>query len=211
MAYEESQGPSLRARQRALAIDSLSAAALNLFLTLGFEVTTVDDIARAAGTSRRTFFRYFKTKEEVVLSRMKRLYDVMAFEVAARPPSGTALKTLHEVLRATSGPHAEHKEQTLALVRLIYKTPTLHASILLQNHNFALELAEMLTRRDPTLGFGPARLAAVVAFAAADAATALWLEGSGEYLDYLDDAFADFDRLCATGAAHEPPAPSAQP
>ncbi len=211
MAYEESLGPSLRARQRALATDSLSAAALNLFFTLGFEATTVDDIARAAGTSRRTFFRYFKTKEEVILSHMKRLYDVLAFELVARPPSGTALKTLHEVLRATSGPYAEHKEQTLALVRLIYTTPTLHASILLQNHDFALELAEMLTRRDPTLGFGSARLAAVVAFAAADAATALWLEGSGEYVDYLDDAFADVDRLCATEAAYAPPTPVTQP
>ncbi|HVV08452.1 TetR family transcriptional regulator [Amycolatopsis sp.] len=44
----------------------LAEVAQDLFLGQGFEQTTVDDIARAAGVSRRTFFRYFQTKADVL-------------------------------------------------------------------------------------------------------------------------------------------------
>jgi AcrR family transcriptional regulator len=44
----------------------LVAAAVRLFRTHGYEVTTVDDIAAAAGVGRRTFFRYFRSKEDAV-------------------------------------------------------------------------------------------------------------------------------------------------
>jgi AcrR family transcriptional regulator len=46
--------------------DNLTTAAIGLFRTNGYDGTTVDAIAEAAGVARRTFFRYFRTKEDAV-------------------------------------------------------------------------------------------------------------------------------------------------
>lgn len=56
----------LRARKRRHTRDALAAAALDLFEERGFAATTVDDIAERADVARRTFFRYFPTKEAVL-------------------------------------------------------------------------------------------------------------------------------------------------
>src|SRR5437899_1533793 len=51
--------PTLQARKQRLVRDAIWDAAIDLFAQEGFDETTVDDIARAAGVSRRSFFRYF--------------------------------------------------------------------------------------------------------------------------------------------------------
>ncbi|MCA1283388.1 TetR family transcriptional regulator [Saccharopolyspora sp. 7B] len=56
---------------------TVSSAALDLFAANGFEATTVDQIAEAAGVGRRTFFRYFRSKEDAVFGdHEERLADV---------------------------------------------------------------------------------------------------------------------------------------
>ncbi len=57
----------LRTRKRTRTKLMVQAEALRLFARKGYEQTTVDDIAHAAAMSPRTFFRYFPTKEDVVL------------------------------------------------------------------------------------------------------------------------------------------------
>ena len=52
-----------RERKKARTRETLAEVSLELFLERGFEATTADDIAAASGISRRTFFRYFPTKE----------------------------------------------------------------------------------------------------------------------------------------------------
>src|SRR4051812_35074941 len=56
----------LQARKQELVRDAIWVAAIDLFAEKGFEETTVDDIAEAAGTSRRTFFRYFESKRDLI-------------------------------------------------------------------------------------------------------------------------------------------------
>ena len=62
--------PGLRERTRRAVHREIAEAGMALFLDQGFEETTVDQIAEAAGISRRSFFRYFATKEDVVLGDM---------------------------------------------------------------------------------------------------------------------------------------------
>ncbi|MFD4562617.1 TetR family transcriptional regulator, partial [Streptomyces sp. NPDC058469] len=58
----ESAAGSRAAAQRLKMRRELAAAAMELFATKGYEATTVDEIAAAAGVARRTFFRHFRSK-----------------------------------------------------------------------------------------------------------------------------------------------------
>jgi len=58
--------PSLQARKQELVRETLWTAAIDLFTRQGFEETTVDDVVASAGTSRRTFFRHFESKRDLM-------------------------------------------------------------------------------------------------------------------------------------------------
>ena len=68
MAASDQPG-GLRERKRRETHDRLVRTGLELFVENGFEATTLDAIAAAAGISRRTFFYYFKSKEDVLLAQ----------------------------------------------------------------------------------------------------------------------------------------------
>jgi len=57
---------TLQARKQEFVRDAIWNAAIDLFAEKGFDETTVDEIADAAGTSRRTFFRYFESKRDLI-------------------------------------------------------------------------------------------------------------------------------------------------
>src|SRR6187402_1165028 len=75
----------LRARKRRQTRERLTRVAMELFLANGFEATTLDDIAAAAEISRRSFFHYFASKEDVVLAWQDGSTGAMIAAIAARP------------------------------------------------------------------------------------------------------------------------------
>ena len=80
--------PGLRERKKQKTRWSIQEHALRLFEKQGYEQTTVDQIAAAAEISPSTFFRYFKTKEDVVLEDE---YDPMLLALLAQEPSDEPL------------------------------------------------------------------------------------------------------------------------
>jgi len=76
--------PGLRERKKQKTRWSIQEHALRLFEQQGYEQTTVDQIAAAAEISPSTFFRYFKTKEDVVLEDE---YDPLLLALLAQEPS----------------------------------------------------------------------------------------------------------------------------
>jgi AcrR family transcriptional regulator len=68
MTDEGERSEGLRERKRRHTLERIAAAGLELFLRDGYDATTLEAIATAAGISRRTFFAYFKSKEEVLLA-----------------------------------------------------------------------------------------------------------------------------------------------
>ena len=83
--------PGRRERNRQRTHDALHSAAMRLFAERGYEATSVDDIAAAAGVSVRTFFRYFGTKEDVLFARRMDI-GALVDALAAQPRVGGAAR-----------------------------------------------------------------------------------------------------------------------
>ena len=139
--------------------DRLAGIALELFNLKGFDETTVDEIAIAAGVSRRTFFRYFPRKEAVILFEQTAIQAELRARLEARTPGVSALDQLiagaRDVLRA-----AEADPERLALrSKLIDSVPEL-ASIERDSDAqtvgiFAAAYAEELGGGGPPIVFAP--------------------------------------------------------
>lgn len=94
------QHEGLRERKRREMYQNLTETGLKLFAEQGFEATTLDDIARAAGISRRTFFNYFSAKEEIILAWQNGLPDALYAEMLRRGKTATPFGLVSEALMA---------------------------------------------------------------------------------------------------------------
>jgi AcrR family transcriptional regulator len=99
-ASERPQG--LRERKRRETSERIIEKGLKLFVKNGYEATTLDAIAEAAGISRRTFFYYFKSKEDVLLAAhdsgfRKALRPAMLDEACDQAPIDAVQKCLIKV------------------------------------------------------------------------------------------------------------------
>lgn len=132
---------TLRARKQADTREALHTGALTLFAAQGFEGTTVDQLAAAAGVSRRTFFRYFESKEAVLFAlqpaRMARFG-----ELVARGPGGwvSVKKACLDLL-----PEFESNADDARLMqRLIDETPSLQTADLARDRQWEELIARAL-------------------------------------------------------------------
>ncbi len=105
----------------------IAAAALDLFLTQGFEATTVDQIAEAAGISRRSFFRYFATKEDVVVGDLVDRGRLVLEGLLERPVDEDPWESLAAALRAMAAATGSTEESALGIARLLHDEPSLRA------------------------------------------------------------------------------------
>jgi AcrR family transcriptional regulator len=100
MSSAESDPPllGLRERKKAKTQAAIQAAALKLFQERGYDETTIEQIADAAEVSPSTFFRYFPTKEDVVLLDLND--ELVIAEFKAQPPELSAIQALRNAFRA---------------------------------------------------------------------------------------------------------------
>jgi AcrR family transcriptional regulator len=169
--------------------------ALRLFLADGYDATTVERIAEAAGVSHMTFFRHFPTKESVVTDDD---YDPLLAQLvrdrpAGEPPLTAIQRALVGALRAM--PAAEHGVLRVR-TRLMMQTPALRAR--LWDNQFSTQelFAAVLAARergdkagDPGLRL---RVLAGTALAALTTALSTWV-AAPEHIalpDLIDEAFS---------------------
>ncbi|GAB2919120.1 TetR family transcriptional regulator [Streptomyces mayteni] len=185
-------------RKRRLVSNELTEAALQLLASKGYAAVTVDEIVAAAGVSRRTFFRYFASKEDVVVQFLADLgtgmRDALAARPAAEPPSVALRHAVSAALAVCADHHPDHADRTLRVVRLILGTPALLARFLERQDAWRDELTAELARRlglDADADLYP-RLAAGMALDAFDAVLRRWSasEGREEAAGLTDRAFA---------------------
>ena len=132
--------------------ERLQQAALALFTERGFDGTTVADIAEAAGTTERTFFRYFSDKREVLFHGQEEFERVFLDSVAGADASPAAL--LASVLdRAAELFPEERRPWSRARQAVVVSHPALQERELLKMARLAAALTTGLTERglDPTI------------------------------------------------------------
>ena len=182
----------LAQRKREFVRNELARETLRLLAEQGYEATTVEQVTDAVGVSRRTFFRYFQSKEDVIVQSVTEKEAEMAAVFAARP----AGEDTSAALRSTLTPLATRvsDERTLLkLIQLIITTPALHARFLVRQAQWKTDLATVLAQRT---GLDPAdmRLLLIVSLALATfhAALTRWAESDGaeDLNDLLDQMFS---------------------
>ncbi|MEU8701272.1 TetR family transcriptional regulator [Streptomyces sp. NPDC048680] len=170
--------------------DVLAEAAFGLFMERGFERTTVDDIVARAGVGRRSFFRYFPSKEDAVFPDHERcLADMTAFLEAGG--DGDPVDTVCDAARLVLRMYAVNPEFSVQRYRLTREVPGLRTYELSVVRRYERTLAGYLERRGA--GTRDAALRAEVIAASVVAAhnngLRSWLRSGGE-----GDAGAEVDR-----------------
>jgi AcrR family transcriptional regulator len=117
----------LRQRNRARTREAIVEAALELFRARGYRQVTVDEIARQAGVARRTVFRYFATKEDLVLFDHGDYVATFRRVLEERPARERPFRALRRAARAVAGELQQNRTQLLPRLRLVAKEPALRA------------------------------------------------------------------------------------
>jgi AcrR family transcriptional regulator len=128
----EEQVAGLRERKKQRTRWALVDAALDLFLTHGYEATTIDEIVATVDVSQRTFFRYFASKEDVALSFLGEYDDLFVAALAERPPDEAPVPAMRAAidvsLDAILTSDEAHAERFRKLYRIVESTPVLTAA-----------------------------------------------------------------------------------
>src|ERR1700754_599367 len=187
--------PSSRLRQvtRRAVQAEIADTAMRLFIERGYDQTTVDHIAAAVGMSERSVFRYFGTKEDIVVGSMAQVGAEIAQALPARPADEPPWEALR---RALDGPLAAlENDGGLALARstLLASTPALRAAQTQKHVQWNDDLVPALVDRftGPTAAL-QARAVVGAALACLDVAVEEWTRSNGaESLErLLDEAIA---------------------
>ena len=181
-------------RKRLLVSTELTEAALQLLALKGFDAVTVDEIAAAAGVSKRTFFRYFASKEDVVVQFLTEMGTGMRAALADRPAEEPPSVALLHAVRVPIDTCGEHTDRALRVVQLILRTPALLARFLERQAQWREDLADELAGRlrlDAGTDLYP-RLAAGMALTAFDTVLQHWSDAGGadDPAELTDHAFA---------------------
>jgi AcrR family transcriptional regulator len=172
--------PGLRERKRQQTRERLTRMAMALFLDRGFEATTLDDIAAAADISRRSFFHYFASKEDVVFAWQEEITAALIDAVAARPTAESMLTAAENAILAMV--RQLEPGEAIAMAQLKRDNPALQARDQVKYEKLERALTDALAKR---AGLKTeklkARLVAMIATGAMRIGGELWaIEGARE-------------------------------
>lgn len=187
---EEQEG--LREKKRRETLQRIAETGLKLFVANGFDATTLDAIAEAAGVSRRTIFYYFKSKEEILLAWQSGVPEIIRTAVLQEATDQAPLDAVRNAfLKLAAGYGSEHM---IVIDRLLRSTEQLraskHAKYVLQEQALFEALCQLWPQPKRRNGL---RLVAMASVGAMRLAIESWAEAGGKQPveKYLRDAFAD--------------------
>lgn len=115
-------GPSLHERKQQVVRDAIWDAATDLFAEKGFNEITVDDIAAAAGVSRRSFFRYFESKNDLMAHGMVSYGAELVAAIEACPKNCSLYEVFRETVLQVAQRAASHP-RTPKIMAIVSKYP----------------------------------------------------------------------------------------
>jgi AcrR family transcriptional regulator len=183
--------PDWRQRKKTATRDRIRACALRLFREQGYDATTVEQIAAAAGVSHMTFFRYFPAKEDVALSDS---YDPLIAELIEQTPvTQPVIQRIRTVLvQGLRQVYDTDRDTMLAQNKLIVSTPALRERLWANQIATQQLILQALSNGEP----GPvtdfqAKVTVAACLAAATTAVLTWTENDGvpELPDLIEQAF----------------------
>jgi AcrR family transcriptional regulator len=138
--------PGLRERKKQQTRERVRREAYRLFTEQGYETTTIDQIAEAAEISPSTFFRYFPTKEDVVIQDE---YDpALAEALRARPAEEPIIDAILHALKGPLGKLLEQdREELLLRTRISFTDPAIRARSVVEQERSEQALAAVIAER----------------------------------------------------------------
>lgn len=190
----------LRARKKQATSTALQRSAIDLFLERGYDETTVQDITDAAGVSQRTFFRYYATKDAVLLTEHARREREVAELLAARPEEPLG-ETAAAVLELLAQDIVDRLELVRVQTRVSYTVPSLADRFAGHHDRLAVLIAEHAAKALGVTDDGDARprLFGNQVIRVWTTATLVWLTGGAE--DDLGELVAETLRQARTDPA----------
>jgi AcrR family transcriptional regulator len=142
-------GVDLREQRRERNAREIQQAAMSLFAARGYAAVTVEDIAREAGISERTFFRYFASKDHLLVAEAGRRIEVIHESLVRQPEDLAAWQALRNAVLDQSASEDEVGRNAAIWAHLTKEAPALLAKMIMHGalegtHNIEVELARRL-------------------------------------------------------------------
>ena len=179
----------------------MGEVALRLFRERGFEQTTVDDIAAELGIARRTLFRYFPSKNDIVWGDFESVLHRLRAELATRDPAVPMMDTLRDAVVASNAYPPELLPELRMRITLIMRVPVLQAHSMLRYAAWRGVVADFAAGRTGSDADDLVpRALGYAALAASTSAFGYWVDTpDSDLLSLLDRSY----RMLAAGFALE--------
>jgi len=144
LSTSDAEPAGRRERNKQRTREALIHAAMDLFAAKGYEHTAIREITDAVDVSERTFFRYFASKEDLVMSFVRDESQIFAQTIAARPPDEEPFTAIRNAYRDTS----PHRGGTVDVLGLIDATPSLRAASMSYFNEHGEEIVRVIADRE---------------------------------------------------------------
>ena len=121
--------------------------AFALFMTQGFESTTIEQIAGAAEVGTRTLYRYYPTKESLIVDFVESSLGSAVDELRRQPDDTPLPQALYTMIETVLRVSREDTDRVLAVYRLAEQAPSVKARLAEQALRWRLEVADEVSRR----------------------------------------------------------------
>ena len=182
----------LREQKRRLTFQRIADVGMKSFLAKGYQETTIDEIAAAAGISRRTFFYYFRSKDDILLAHQRRYMDALRTGILENASAGRPLEVVHQATLGLVARIEAEAPRLLETAKLLRQSETLRA----RSRGNSLQLEQIayqaLCELFPTRDRDGLQLVSMIGVSPLRLAVNKWLQENGRLplIKYLEDALA---------------------